>query len=153
VEAAAALKATLEADPEFALAYFFLGQTYLRMERIDDALAALGNASRLVPGSAEFRAALGHAYALAGEADRARQILYELEKLRADRYVSAVLSAEVHAGLGDTDEALSWLNKAEEERSPELSWLGVRPTFRSLRTSPGFSTLLTTIGLSPASSS
>ena len=62
-----------------------------------DALAALGNASRLVPGSAEFRAALGHASALAGKADRARQILDELETLRAERYVSAVLSAEVAA--------------------------------------------------------
>ncbi len=151
VEAATALKSTLEADPDFALAYFFLGQTYLRMERTDDALAALGNASRLFPGSAEFRAALGHAYALAGRADRARQILDELEKLRSQRYVSAALSAEVHAGLGETDEALEWLAKAEKERSPELSWIGVRPTFRSLRSSPHFAALLATIGLSSTS--
>ena len=45
----------------------------------EDALAALGNASRLVPGSVEFRASLGHAYAMAGKTERARQILEELE--------------------------------------------------------------------------
>ncbi|HEX2800307.1 MAG TPA: protein kinase, partial [Thermoanaerobaculia bacterium] len=56
VEAAAALKKTLETDGGFAMAHFFLGQTYMRMERAEDALAALGNASRLSPASAEFRA-------------------------------------------------------------------------------------------------
>jgi serine/threonine-protein kinase len=147
VEAATELKATLEADADFALAYYFLGQTYLRMERLEDALAALGNASRLAPGSVEFRAGLGHAYALAGKSDRARQLLEELEKLRAERYVSAALFAEVHAGLGETEKALSWLEEAEEERSPELSWIGVRPAFRTLRADAEFTALLERIGL------
>jgi cytochrome c-type biogenesis protein CcmH/NrfG len=129
------------------MAYFFLGQTYLRMERIDDALAALGNASRLVPGSAEFQAGLGNAYAVAGQVDRARQTLEELETLRGKRYVSAALLAEVHAGLGEPEKALSWLREAEKERSPELSWIGVRPAYRPLRSHPAFRALLDRIGL------
>jgi len=151
VEAATALEETLETDPDFAMAYFFLGQTYLRMDRVDDALAALGNASRLVPGSAEFRAGLGNAYAVAGKGDRARQILDELEALRGERYVSSALLAEVHAGLGDAETALSWLEEAEKEHSPGLSWIGVRPAFRPLRSHPAFTALLARLGLPPAS--
>jgi tetratricopeptide (TPR) repeat protein len=150
VEAVAALKKTLEADAGFAMAHFFLGQAYLQMERADDALAALGNASRLSPGSAEFRAGLGSACALAGQAERARRILEELKQRRRERYVSAALVAEVHAGLGETEEALSWLAEAERERSPELCWIGVRPAFGRLRAHPRFVELVRTIGLPAA---
>jgi serine/threonine-protein kinase len=152
VEAAAALKKTLESDGGFAMAHFFLGQTYLQMERAEDALAALGNASRLSPGSAEFRAGLGSACALAGQADRARRILEELKQRRRERYVSAALIAEVHAGLGETEEALTWLGEAERERSPELCWIGVRPAFGRLRAHPRFVELVLTIGLPAATS-
>jgi len=150
VEAAAALKKTLESDGGFAMAHFFLGQTYLQMERAEDALAALGNASRLSPGSAEFRAGLGSACALAGQAERAHRILEELKQRRRERYVSAALIAEVHAGLGETEEALSWLAEAERERSPELCWIGVRPAFSRLRPQPRFAELVRTIGLPAA---
>jgi serine/threonine-protein kinase len=146
-EAAAALRQTLETDAGFAMAHFFLGQAYMRMERADDALAALGNASRLSPGSAEFRAGLGNACALAGQTDRARRILEELKQRRRERYVSAALIAEVHAGLGETEEALSWLGEAERERSPELCWIGVRPAFSRLRTQPRFVELVRAVGL------
>jgi predicted Zn-dependent protease len=132
------------------MAHFFLGQTYLRMERADDALAALGNASRLSPASAELRAGLGNACALAGQTDRARRILEELKQRRRERYVSAALIAEIHAGLGETEEALSWLGEAKLERSPELCWIGVRPAFSRLRTHPGFIELIRAIGLPAA---
>jgi serine/threonine-protein kinase len=149
-EAEAELKKTLEADGGFAMGHFFLGQTYLRMERAGDALAAIGNASRLSPASAEFRAGLGSACALAGETDRARRILAELEEARRVRYVSAALVAEVHAGLGETEEAISWLGEAHRERSPELAWIGVRPAFNRLRADPRFVELVRKIGLPDA---
>ena len=145
VEAVTELKKTLDADASFAMAHFFLGQTYLQMSRAEDALAALGNASRLSPASAEFRAGLGHAYAEAGETERARQILVELKERRHDRYISAALIAEVNAGLGETEEALSWLEEAKRERSPELSWIGMRPAFRRLRSDARFVELVGTI--------
>jgi serine/threonine-protein kinase len=149
-EAAAALEKTLETDGGFAMAHFFLGQTYLQMERADDALAALGSASRLSPGSVEFRAGLGYACARAGQTDRGRRILEELKEQRSERYVSAALIAEVHEGLGDTEEALSWLGEAMRERSPELCWIGVRPTFGRLRAHPRFAELVRAIGLPAA---
>ena len=146
-EAAAALKKTLDTDASFAMAHFFLGQTYLQMQRAKDALAALGNATRLSPASAEFRAGLGNACALAGQTDRARRILGELKERRRERYVSAALIAEVHAGLGETGEALEWLEEAVEERSPELCWIGVRPAFGRLRSDSRFVEIVRPIGL------
>ncbi len=149
-EAAAELRSTLETDGGFAMGHFFLGQTYLQMGRTDDAIAAIGNASRLSPSSAEFRAGLGHACARAGQAERARQTLDDLKRLRRERYVSAALVAEVHAGLGEDEEALSWLAEAHRERAPELCWLGVRPTFDRLRARPPFVELVRAIGLPAA---
>jgi serine/threonine protein kinase/tetratricopeptide (TPR) repeat protein len=146
-EAASELRNTLETDGGFAMGHFFLGQTYLQMGRTDDAIAAIGSASRLSPGSAEFRAGLGNACARAGQADRARRTLDELKQLRRERYVSAALVAEVHAGLGEDEEALSWLAEAQREHAPELCWIGVRPTFDRLRTRPPFVELVRAIGL------
>jgi serine/threonine-protein kinase len=150
VDAVAELESTLEADSSFAMAHFFLGQTYLQMSQVDNALAALGNASRLSPGSAEFRAGLGHAWAEAGDRDRAGQILHELKERRQEKYVSAVLIAEVSAGLGEIAEALSWLEEARRERAPELSWIGMRSAFRRLHSHPAFVELIAAIGLPTA---
>jgi tetratricopeptide (TPR) repeat protein len=150
VEAVAELEKTLDTDSSFAMAHFFLGQTYLQMFQADNALAALGHASRLSPGSAEFRAGLGHAWAEAGDRDRAGQILHELKERRQEKYVSAVLIAEVSAGLGETAEALSWLEEARRERSPELSWIGMRSAFRRLHSDPAFVELVAAIGLPTA---
>jgi serine/threonine protein kinase/tetratricopeptide (TPR) repeat protein len=149
-EAVAEIQKTLDADASFAMAHFFLGQTYLRMQRAKDAIAALGQASRLSPSSAEFRAGLGNACALAGQVEQARRILAELKERRRERYVSAAPIAEVHAGLGETEEALSWLSDAVRERSPELSWIALRPAFSPLRQDPRFLDLVQPIGLPAA---
>jgi hypothetical protein len=55
----------------------------------------------------------------------------------------------VNAGLGETEEALSWLEEARRERSLELSWIGMRPAFRRLRTHARFVALQQVI-VSPA---
>jgi eukaryotic-like serine/threonine-protein kinase len=149
-DAAAELESTLETDAGFAMGHFFLGQAYLQMGRTDDAIAAIGRASRLSPSSVEFRAGLGNACARAGQPVRARQTLDELKRLRGERYVSAALVAEVHAGLGEDEEALVWLGEAQRERAPELCWIGVRPTFDCLRGLPAFAELVRAIGLPAA---
>lgn len=38
-------------------------------------------------------------------------------------YVPAITFASIYIGLGDNDNAISWLEKAYEERSSELIWL------------------------------
>ena len=59
----------------------------------------------------------------------------------------AAALAEVHAALGEKDEALKWLAEAEKEHSPELLWLGMRPAFRRLRTEPAVMSLIEKVGV------
>ena len=86
--------------------------------------------------------AIGYAFGRAGHADRARTVLDGLESLAGERYVSASLIAQVHAGLGETQPALEWLEHASEARAADLAWLTVRPVFDRLRSEPRFNALV-----------
>lgn len=52
-----------------------------------------------------------------------------------------------HAGLGETGEALDWLEQAFDERDPSLVWLKVHPRFDALRRELRFEALLARLRL------
>jgi tetratricopeptide (TPR) repeat protein len=51
---------------------------------------------------------------------RARQKLDDIHALEAQGYVDLVTFADVHANLGEFDEALRWFEKAFQERTPNM---------------------------------
>jgi hypothetical protein len=53
----------------------------------------------------------------------------------------------VRIGLGESEEAFESLGQAYEERSAQLIWLKLDPTFDSIRLNPRFEELLRRIGL------
>jgi len=55
----------------------------------------------------------------------------------------------IHAALGNEDQAFIWLEKALEEHSEDLHYLGVDPRFDSLRSDPRFGHLLQRLYLAP----
>jgi len=55
--------------------------------------------------------------------------------------------AGIYAAAGDADNALKWLEKAFKTRQTWTLYLGVDPTFDSLRSDPRFVSLLRRIGL------
>jgi serine/threonine-protein kinase len=55
----------------------------------------------------------------------------------------------IYAGLGDSAEALRWLEKAYQERSDFLVCLKVEPLFDGLRADPRFQAIERRIGLEP----
>ena len=55
--------------------------------------------------------------------------------------------AIVHVGLGENDHALSWLDKAYEERFNRLAYLRREPVWDPLRSDPRFTDLLRRINL------
>ena len=73
-------------------------------------------------------------------------MLEELGALSKQRYVSSYYFAVVYAGLGETDQAFAWLEKAYEERSGLLPHLKVNPVWDPLRSAPRFVDLLRRIG-------
>jgi len=62
-------------------------------------------------------------------------------------YVPAYHLAIVCAGLGETDQAFAWLEKAHGERDGFLTYLKVDPRLDRLRPEPRFADLLRRVGL------
>lgn len=93
---------------------------------------------------------MGNVHAVAGRRDVAAQILGRLEeRVKRGEYVSPVSIALIHIGLGDADRAFRWLERAYDERAPQLIWLKVDPIFDPLRSDPRFTRLLRRMGLEP----
>jgi len=119
----------------------------LQQKRYPEAVSHFQQAVRLLPGSPVPLAALGHAYAVAGDVAAARRVLADLEALSRQRYVPAYAVAVIHAGVGDRDRALRWMDVAFEERSHWLIWLGLDPRLDPLRADPRFADLMRRVGL------
>ena len=93
--------------------------------------------------------ALGHAYAVSGNKDKALRVLDELKELSKRRYVSPYTIATIYVGLGEKGQALEWLQKAYEDRSVWLIHLHLKvdPRLDSLRPDPRLKALLKKMGL------
>ena len=140
---------TLDLDPYFAPPYLCLGCALQKKGLHAQGLEALCQAVRLSANSPRYLAGLGHGYAVAGKADRARAMLSELEKLSKERYVSAYDFAILYAGLGEYESVFGWLEKAYEEHSTWLALVNVDPRFAPFHSDPRFRQLLTRLDLAP----
>jgi serine/threonine-protein kinase len=147
-DAIAQCRTTLEMDPNFAVPHLFLGRAYVQQGRYEEGLAEFQEYRRRSGGSA-ILAEIGHAQALAGRRDEARELLQELAQGPNPGYVPAGRIAYIPVGLGDKDGAFAWLEKAYDERSDTLVFLKVEPRYDSLRADPRFADLLRRVGLPP----
>jgi TolB-like protein/Tfp pilus assembly protein PilF len=137
----------LKVDENYFPAYQDLAETYLHKSMFDQAIEVLQKALTISNGASTVKGRLGYAYAVSGNAAKAKRILRELERDSKRKYVSPVAIAVVHCGLGDKDRALKWLWKAYRERSGGLLSIKVRPIWSSLRSDSRFRSLLSKIGL------
>jgi tetratricopeptide (TPR) repeat protein len=141
-EAIAQYRRALELDPAFAQAHLWFGRPYLEKGMFDAAIAEVETAVRLSHESTMSLAVLGHAHASAGHVRDAKAILARLRRRGRSEYVPSYWIALVHTGLGDKARAISWLERAERERSAWLAWIKVEPRFDRLRSEARFSRLL-----------
>jgi serine/threonine protein kinase/tetratricopeptide (TPR) repeat protein len=147
-EAIEHLRRTLEMDDDFIYARFHLGMCHAHSGDYDKAIAELSLAIEQAGGrGALIQAALGYAYAVAGKRDEALQVLTQFQTFPMSRDVSPFYLAMIHAGLGDEEQALKWLESACEERYNWMVWLGVEPMFEKLRDAAPFAAMLRRIGL------
>ena len=146
-EAIAQCRKTLELDPAYDGARRSLAFAYLQRGEPWQAVAELerdGSDSVQTPSAL---ADLGYLYARAGRSQDAHKVITELTSRSAGEYVPPYALALVHAGLGDNDRALAWLERAGEERSPRLVFLSVEPAFDGLRGDLRFAALRKKLGL------
>jgi len=137
----------LDLDPNTTLAHYILGQAYEEKSMYTEAIAEFQRAVTLSNGAPETLMGLGHAYAVAGKKGEALKIRGQLVALSKQRYVSPVYMALICTGLGEKDQAFTWLNKAYEERSAMLIYLKLEPRLDPLRSDPRFADLLRRVGL------
>ncbi len=89
---------------------------------------------------------MGFCHGAMGRRDEAGGVLSELERRGAAGYVPATHLATVHLGLGDTGQAMRWLERAFEDRDVWLTEAAVEPRLDGLRAHPGFQDLVRRIG-------
>ncbi|PYO34492.1 MAG: hypothetical protein DMD86_08515 [Candidatus Rokuibacteriota bacterium] len=138
---------TLELDPAFPQAQRYAAWAYLQKGMRQEAIASLRAALGRLGRNPEVEGELGHALGVAGRRAEALAMLEGLRQLSSTRYVSPYSVALVHAGLGDRDQALAWLEKAYVERSDYMPYLNREPMLDGLRSDPRFAALVRRVGL------
>ena len=136
--AIAQLRDTLEMDPASEWAHLNLGQAYEQKGQFGPAIEELQKALELSHSSPLTLSALAHAEALSGNHAGANKLLTQLEALSKKQYVSPYYIAIVYLGLGKTEAAMDWLEKAYTDHSNGLVFLKVEPELDPLRTNPRF---------------
>jgi len=141
------LHSTLELKPDLFRARYWLGRAYVQKGMFDAAEAEFQKAVDFSQGGSEYVAALGYAYAVAGKKDEAKNILERLEILSHDTIITSLSLAEIHAALGEKEQALDRIELGVAEREDKVAYIKVDPAFNSLRSEPRFSEILRKIGL------
>jgi TolB-like protein/Flp pilus assembly protein TadD len=146
-EAIEECRRTIRLDPNFGIAYEVLGGLLAGKGMYSEALTAIQQAVALSHGAPMTLANLGHLRARLGQEAEARRILKQLSEASKQRYTPALAFATVHLGLGESDQALSWLDRAFEERFNRLAYLRREAIWDPLRQDPRFQKLLQRINL------
>jgi TolB-like protein/DNA-binding winged helix-turn-helix (wHTH) protein/Tfp pilus assembly protein PilF len=132
------LKDTLEMDPSYELSHLVAGQAYEQKGSYALAIPELRKAVELSHGTPLMVSALAHAYARSGNRAEAEKLLAQLHAKSMNQYVSPYYFAIVCIGLGRTEEAMDWFEKAFGDRSNGLVFLKVEPELDDLRSNPRF---------------
>lgn len=136
--AIAQLHETLEMDPNYEWAHLILGQAYEEKGEFAPAIEELKKAVELAHGSPLTISALAHADARSGNSAEALALMAQLQARSKKEYVSPFYIATVYLGLGKNDQALTWLEKAYDDRSNGLVFLNVEPELDPVRSNPRF---------------
>ena len=145
-EAVRQLLWALEMNPLGLRARCLLGQAYLFQGKIAEAIVELQKAKANSRQNEWAVAALGHAQAVAGDRAEAEAALSELTARSEREPVRPTLFALVHAGLGETDKAIAWLNEACRERDCWMPLVKPDPAFDGLRADSRFAGIMKDIG-------
>jgi TolB-like protein/Flp pilus assembly protein TadD len=140
---------TNELHPNSFWPPYFFGMAYQQQGKIAAAAVEYQKAIQMSGNVTFTTAGLGHLYASSGRSAEARVIFDELRARAQNTYVPAYDLALVCVGLGATDEAFEWLDRAYEERCGWLTYLKVEPRMDALRSDPRFNDLLRRLRLMP----
>jgi len=144
-EAMAAGERSLQLDPTFLYGEPLLAALYREMGRFDDAIA-LYKKSQDISGRVPF--GLAFTYAKMNRRSEAREILKNARASRGS-YTPGDAIAQGHVVLQEHEDAIRELERAYEEHSSSLHFIGIAPEFAPLRSDKRFVSMVERIGLEP----
>ncbi|MGB9473305.1 MAG: protein kinase [Candidatus Acidiferrum sp.] len=131
------------AFPKDWLAHYWLGVGLEGSGRRSEAIPEYQKAVDLSQQNTDPVASLAYAYARAGKKSEAEKILRDFLQRSETTYLSPYMIATIYAGLGNKDKAFEYLEKAYQERTPDLPYF-LRADLRmdTLRSDPRFQDLM-----------
>jgi len=145
------LQKAVKMDTSSGAPYLYLGMAYLQEGKTKKAIAALEENSRISDSSAADVLDLAYGYAVAGRREDSQKLLHGVMVEPHRTYTPALWIARAYLALGEKENAMRWLRKAYDERSPQLPFLNVDPRWDSLRSDLQFQDILRRMKLPPPS--
>jgi tetratricopeptide (TPR) repeat protein len=131
----------LSGDRNFLAVHGNLWSAFRQKRLYEDALAEAKKLFALL-GHREVPDALTRGWTEAGYPGAMRLAARKLAARSKETYVSPIWIAELYAHADEKKEAMAWLEKAYEERNPNMATLNVDPHWSNLRDEPRFADLL-----------
>jgi TolB-like protein/Tfp pilus assembly protein PilF len=126
----------LELDPNYTIAYRRLGNAYAMKSQWPQAMAAYEHLKEI--NRADYLTSIAWTSAVSGNKHQAEAAMAELREFSRNNYVSPLFLAAYEARFGDRKVALRWLEKAYQERDPEMIDIKGDDRFANLRSDPRF---------------
>jgi TolB-like protein/DNA-binding winged helix-turn-helix (wHTH) protein/Tfp pilus assembly protein PilF len=141
--AAASCEKALQRDPDFMVAHAVLGLVREQQGQLEMAIAEFQKTLEL---SGRRQAAyldyLGHAYAAAGQREKAEAVLAELRGQVQPGDTSPISQAATLLALGEKGLAMDAMEEGYAKSTAETIWLKVDPRYESLHGDPRYQRLL-----------
>jgi len=147
-EAAEQCRVAIKLNPTYYYAHMVLGEIETQQGRFEEGIAHLEESLKLADASDPTPLGeLGYTLALAGKRGEAVAVIERLKQHHSPW--APFLIAEIFAGLGDTDHAFAWLNRAYDAHLSFLWYARALPQFDSIRSDPRYNTFLQRLNLIP----
>ena len=143
-EAVVQLHKTLELGRNFADTNYFLFEAYANQQLYKEAVTVYARQKRLDGEPAAEAEAIRDSYTKGSWQDFLR---HRISVLEAHQQTVPEEIASFYARLGESNQALAWLERSYAGRSPRLTQLKVDARYDNLRAEPGFKDLLRRVGL------
>lgn len=138
----------IELTPDSPYTYFYLALSLTALGSNEEAWEMANMGRKLAGGMPLAEGYFGYLAGVLGQTAEAREIVEKLEAGREKGYVPALPIVWTYLGLGQTAEALHWLETALADRDPFLGSMMVSPAYDRIRDQPEFKRLAQEVNLS-----